>query len=201
MRSPLGSSRYGRPRPVRRGRWVEPIAELKTPVPKVTFTGNFGDLVDPRLMLGYWARGSQGPPKRWYSVHGTNTAASPHAAAGSNGNVRGTQGRNPVQCRASPVPPSGRPATTPTCPNSHIGRTQRARRQGWSPVQPRRSSRWGSRGDADEVARILHTMFSCRRFNSASEHSNQPVRRMSVWQTIASTALLPTSPGHPSSSA
>lgn len=51
-----------------------------------------------------------------------------------------------------------------------------------SPVQPRRSSRWGqSVGMSTKLPRMLHTTFSWSRLTIGSLHSNQPVRCMAVW--------------------
>ena len=61
-----------------------------------------------------------------------------------------------------------------------------------SPVQPRRSSRCGqSVGRSRKLPRMLQTTFSCSRLISGSEHSNQPVRAISEWQTTARTSVWP----------
>ncbi|MFD0331356.1 hypothetical protein ACFQZC_32450 [Streptacidiphilus monticola] len=48
---------------------------------------------------------------------------------------------------------------------------------------------------------MLHTTFSCSRLTSGSLHSNQPVRRRSVWWTRALTCSAVNSPGQPVTSA
>ena len=72
-----------------------------------------------------------------------------------------------------------------------------------SPVQPSRSSRCGqSVGRSRKLPRMPQTTFSCSRFSSGSEHSNQPVRSMSrVARRRATTSAASSSPGHPSTSA
>ena len=70
-----------------------------------------------------------------------------------------------------------------------------------SPVQPSRSSRCGqSVGTPTKLPRIDHTTFACSWFSRSSEHSNHPVRRMSVCTTTAVSASAVSSPGQPSTS-
>ncbi|OLT08609.1 hypothetical protein BJF90_44940 [Pseudonocardia sp. CNS-004] len=150
-------------------------------------------------MLSYWATSTPRSPNRSCSTCGITVAASPHAAAGVAACSRtfGTMnGTTPSCARCSSARSVSHEARKPSQSNRYVAVGANT----WmSPVQPSRSSRWGqSVGTCRKLPRIPHTTFSCSRSTSSEELSNQPVRRMSVCTTTATTAAGSSSPGQPS---
>jgi hypothetical protein len=153
-------------------------------------------------MPGYCSARARRSAKRWKSTVGTTVAASPHAAAGRSPSGR-TWGTTKPQ---TPSVAACSAATSLSQPDRNASESNRVAAVGlktWmSPVQPSRSSRWGqSVGIETKLPRMPHTTFSCSRFTRSSEHSNQPVRRMSLPTTTAVIAEGSRSPGQPVTSA